>query len=86
MSFVDSSQCCRVLLLVYGVTNTRISQEDVVSEFFAADGIDEWTEVKLYHYEDEDVWEARYDGHSPTGETPLEALEALTVEMRHAER
>ena len=65
-------------------TNTRVEEE--LQEFYAADGIDEWTEVGLYHYEEAGEWAARFDGFSPRGETPLEALEALTVELRHAER
>lgn len=65
-------------------TNARVEEE--LREFYARDGIDEWTEVSLYHYEDADEWEVRYEGYSPTGETPLEALEALTVELRHAKR
>jgi hypothetical protein len=57
-------------------------EDAAVADFLGSHGVDRWDNVHLHHYEDDDVWEAKFDGASVRGDSRIDALDALVHELR----
>jgi hypothetical protein len=59
-----------------------MTDAEALTEFYDSHGIDDWDDAQLFHYEEDDVWEARFDGASGRGNSQIDALDALVDELR----
>ncbi|WP_436931508.1 hypothetical protein [Halosimplex halobium] len=59
------------------------ASEELLVEYYQEEGIDDFAEFTVVHYEDEDSWEGRWgDGRTDRVESLPAALEALADEFR----
>lgn len=80
---MDSEPADDELISTRAKNMTRQSREELLLEFYQDDGIDEFEEFTVVHYEDSGEWEGRWDdGRTDSAETLPEALEALADEVR----